>query len=182
MSTVYQGSIMEADLVHVRARAFRASDRPEVVNLLAILPMLYPGGDRWLQRRLTDSLEGMAECTVVEDTRTRDLCAVAIVTPKLRALKLSTFYVAENHRLRGVGKFLLSDLIDSWERRGQLEAYVTVAHHLDETFAKLVQPAGFLRLHEEKNRYGVGRHEVIWIRSAVGPEQGDTVLDRTHTC
>lgn len=155
------------DSLHSRLviRPFRSSDRPEVFSLLSVLPQLYPEGHQWLQRRLADSLRGQASCTVVEDCATHSLCAVAIVTPKSStSQKLSTFYVAQECRLQGLGTILLGELMKFWQQQALREVYVTVAHHIEPVFQKLIQPAGFSRIAFEENRYGPGRHEAVWKR------------------
>lgn len=148
-----------------QARPFRASDRLAVTDLLDICPRLYPGGDRWLQRRLTDVLHGRAQCTVVHAPHSSRLYAVAISTPKPSGcVKLSTFFVAEDCRQNGLGTFLLHQLMEVWNQQDLKDVYVTVAHHVEAPLARLIEPAGFLRVAMEKNRYGPGRHEAVWVR------------------
>src|SRR4051812_7784147 len=61
-----------------RIRPYSASDRLRLERVLALLPSLYPDGDRWLRRRLDEVEEGAAQCTVVEQGSR--LIAVAIET------------------------------------------------------------------------------------------------------
>lgn len=144
-------------------RWFEPSDRSQVVRLLAVLPTLYPGGSDWLQQRLDDSLLGRTGCVVVEDAQAQSLSAVAIMTPKVGgAVKLSTFYVAPDLRHRGIGRLLLNALLSYWRPQVQNEIYVTVAHHVEPALRRLIEPAGFNRIAFEENRYGPGRHEVVW--------------------
>ena len=175
-------TLVSASAPYALIRPFKSSDKSELIRLLSVLPELYPGGDQWLQRRLTDSLAGQARCIVVEDYMTRSLCAVAIVTPKSStSLKLSTFYVAQEYRLQGIGTLLLHALMRTWQQQPLSEVYVTVAHHIEPEFRNLFKPAGFNRIALEEDRYGPGRHEAVWKR------QWDTgscspVLDSSASC
>ena len=176
------GKLLSLPRPHALIRPFESSDVSELVRLLSVLPELYPGGDQWLQRRLAACLAGQASCIVVEDYMTHSLCAAAIVTPKSsRCLKLSTFYVAQEYRLQGIGTLLLRTLIRTWQQQSLSEVYVTVAHHVEPEFRSLFKPAGFNRISLEKDRYGPGRHEAVWKR------QWDTysrspVLDSSAAC
>jgi ribosomal protein S18 acetylase RimI-like enzyme len=155
------GSAENSSLV----RWFKPPDRSQVVRLLSVLPTLYPGGSDWLQQRLDDSLLGRAACIVVKDAKDQSLSAVAIMTPKASgSVKLSTFYVAPERRHRGIGRLLLSVLLSSWRPQPQDEIYVTVAHHVEPAFRRLIEPAGFNKIAFEEDRYGKGRHEAVWSR------------------
>lgn len=149
-----------------KVRPFLASDRADVTDLLRVLPVLYPGGEAWLHRRLNDVLRGSANCAVVQLPQSPHISAAAICTPKPNSsIKLSTFFVAEDHRRHGLGSLLLEQLIDAWDKQGVTETYVTVPLHLEGILAKLIGPAGFIKIATEKHRYGPGRHEAIWVRA-----------------
>jgi Zn-dependent peptidase ImmA (M78 family)/GNAT superfamily N-acetyltransferase len=158
--------VVESLPLQLRTRQFMERDRLDVIRLLRILPQLYPDGEQWLLQRLSDSLHGQATCTLVEDYISRDLCGVAIVTPKPSgSIKLSTFYVSEKYRMKGVGTLLLNRLMANWEQQRPREVYVTVAHYVEPALQTLIQPAGFHRIAFEENRYGPGRHEAVWKRT-----------------
>lgn len=137
-----------------------ANDIQELTHLLAIVPILYPRGDAWLRRRLDDVVDGSARCLVLPwDGR---IAAAAILTPKAPTVtKISTFFVAEWARRRGVGARLAGSVLDDLRQHGSVESYVTVAHHVAAPLESLLGPRGFVRTAVEPDRYGPGRHEVI---------------------
>jgi GNAT superfamily N-acetyltransferase len=160
------GSVVDSALLCPYTRRFRSSDRPAVTSLLSVLPRLYPGGSEWLQRRLTDSLNGRAECIVVQDINSLEIAGVAIVTPKTAgSLKLSTFYVTEEYRSQGLGSLLLKELFETCDQQSINDIYVTVAHHIEDSLARLIEPADFRPVALIKDRYGPGRHEGVWRRT-----------------
>jgi N-acetylglutamate synthase-like GNAT family acetyltransferase len=149
-----------------KVRPMDAADVGTVTSLLRILPWLYPSGDAWLSRRLDDVVQGRAHCSLREqDGR---VIAAAITTPKgPQVVKLSTFFVAEDCRHRGVGAGLLDSVLGDVDRAGVREIYVTVAHHLAAPLAELFLPRGFIPCALEIDRYGQGRHELVLTRLSI---------------
>src|SRR4051812_11860987 len=95
-------------------RPYRQGDRALVLRDLApVLAAAYPGGDHWLARRLDDVAAGAAKCDMV--CTGNHLAAIAIETPKgERKIKLSTLWVADAVRGRGLGARLLDHCRRSW--------------------------------------------------------------------
>lgn len=143
-------------------QALGASDISRVKEFLRIVPALYPGGDEWLDRRLSETLAGEAECLLIKDGCS--VLGVCIVTPKPRALKISTLLVCSEARGHGVGASLLSRALEIASDKQLQETYITVAHHLAEPLTDWLVPWGFTRTALEMNRYGVGRHECVLTR------------------
>lgn len=156
-------NVLRRRLAGQRVRDMDAYDVDQVTALLHVLPGLYPCGDEWLVRRLRDVLEGNADCKLVE--REGRIVAAAILTPKSAGVvKLSTFFVAEDCRHLGVGAELLRTVLNEVDRAGVRELYVTVAHHLAQPLVALFGPHGFTRTAFERDRYGLGRHELVLSR------------------
>jgi ribosomal protein S18 acetylase RimI-like enzyme len=141
-----------------------ASDVFSVRTLLAdVLPRLYPGGDAWLDRRLVDVLQGHAAALVAR--RDDTVCGVVILSPKAaRGLKLSTVFVNEHARSGGLGTSLVDAAVRYADEQGYAEMWVTVAHHLADQLAALLRGSGFTDTAFVSNRYGLGRHEVVFTR------------------
>ena len=137
-----------------------AANRRDVVALLHELPVLYPGGAEWLQRRLTDVEHGYAYCRLV--WRDEELVGVAIETPKpVHRLKLSTLFVRPDVRRRGVGRFLTTMLVTEWLSTYRTNCYVTVAQTRCGALNRLLQPLGFSHTITVEARYGADRNECV---------------------
>ncbi|MBN9106175.1 MAG: GNAT family N-acetyltransferase [Propionibacteriaceae bacterium] len=135
-----------------------------VRSLLAELPRDYPGAEAWLRRRLDDALHGRAECwTLAESGR---VAGVVILTPKASALKLSTIYVADRVRGRGLGSLLMDHVVERASELGFDETYVTVAEHTVPLLRPLLDSRAFTLTALEKHRYGRDRHEAVFSRLA----------------
>jgi ribosomal protein S18 acetylase RimI-like enzyme len=142
-------------------------DRHAAFGLLHELPILYPGGDQWLEARLQDVLAGKAECTMAKvDNRA---VGILIGTPKgKRRIKLSTIYVHPHYRRQHVATSLLDMSWSRWIQRGIESATVTVRHNRLDSLARTLAPYGFDVVRIEKNRYGEGRDEAILISTPRG--------------
>lgn len=140
------------------------SDVADITRLLSSnIGSLYPGGESWLRQRLRDVGEGRALCKVVR--MNDEIAGVAILTPKSSSIfKLSTFFVAEEFRGLGLGSALMDIVISDLDQTEAREVYVTVAHHLSKPLSRVLLPRGFTRIATERNRYGLGRHEVVFTR------------------
>lgn len=129
--------------------------------LLRDLPSLYPGAEEWLQRRMDEVSHGLASGLVA--TTTDGIAGLTILTPKSpRTLKLSTILVARPYRSRGIGASLLTATLAAARDSGYSEVYVTVAHHLVAQLSPLLARNSFTMTAREPNRYGPGRHEVVF--------------------
>lgn len=146
----------------VTLAALEASRIGPVKALLRELPLDYPGAARWLDRRLADALSGVAECWTIVDGV--EVVGVTILTPKSRALKLSTIYVREESRGRGLGAMLIGQAIESARLLERDEIYVTVAEHKLDLLKPLLQSHGFTHTAVEENRYGPNRNEFVYTR------------------
>ena len=85
-------------------RALDRTSADAVRELLLELPTDYPGADAWLDRRLSDVLDGAAECWMA--LVGSQLAGVTILTPKRSALKLSTIYVDPRYRVAASAGYL----------------------------------------------------------------------------
>lgn len=141
-------------------RPYRAEYKGAVVGLLPVVAARYPGGLAWLDRRLDDARDGAARCRLAWlDNR---LVGATIETPKGRGrVKLSTVWVDPGARGRGVGRLLLEDAIRGWQRRGVVEAWLTVAlAHCDGLLAA-AEPRGFEIIGMAADRYWEGETELV---------------------
>lgn len=127
-------SKIEAALLPKRAESFglavreaRKDDAAEIKKLLDPLKENYPDFDGWLANSLenpkTRVCLGMFE---------NDIAGIAVWKPKdRRVVKLSTFYVAPDHRQEGLGPHLLFHQIRSWVAERYEKAIVTVSSRSD---------------------------------------------------
>lgn len=143
-------------------RPYETTQAHPVSRLLWFLPLLYPGSQAWLDRRLEDVILGRARCTLAYTTS--GLVGLTIETPKgLRRVKLSTIYVDPKYRGLGIGTALLKNCVGHWKRSRIERAHVTVAAHREPTLAPLLQSSQFQLAGVQENRYGFDRDEAIYI-------------------
>jgi ribosomal protein S18 acetylase RimI-like enzyme len=136
-------------------------DRSALFGLLEVVDVRYPGGFRWLDRRLDDVWRGRARCTVVR--RESLVVGAAIETPKGDAhLKLSTLWVAPAFRRHGAGTSLVDGLVRRWEREDVADVWVTTDLARCEDLLPSVTRVGFTPLAVCADRYGDGRCEVVY--------------------
>src|SRR3569833_3359205 len=83
-------------------RKYHPVDESGVMKMLRlVLGSLYPGGGSWLTRRLRDVADKRARFTLA--LVGNKLVGVLIETPKAgKRVKISTLYVAESERGRGI--------------------------------------------------------------------------------
>lgn len=143
-------------------RPYEVTDRGLTMRDLGpVLARAYPGGDSWLSDRLDSVLDGKALCTVVCDER--GLSGITIETPKgSKKRKLSTIWVAEHARGKGLGARMLDSCRERWAKSGVDDVWITVGDSALESVARLVMTRGFERIAVEKNRYGEGRDEHVF--------------------
>lgn len=125
--------------------------------------LLYPNGRGWLASRLRDIVRGKALGIVA--WQAESAIGVAILTPKSAdRMKLSTVFVAEQARNWGVGSALVHEAVLRADAAGVTELWVTVAHHIAPQLTRLLHTAGFTETAFLCNRYGSGRHEIVYTR------------------
>lgn len=146
------------------------SDRDRVWRLLRILPRLYPNGDDWLDRRLSDAVDGKASCTVAVSGPL--IIGATIESPKgSGVLKLSTIWVHERFRRMGVGRALLARCYRKWLVSNINRTYITADSRVSYILSPLLIGYGFRERGLEANRYGEGRHEVVFSWTPGGAPQ-----------
>jgi Acetyltransferase (GNAT) domain len=169
----------------ITIQPFRSDDWGSVLNLLTDLPLLYPGGAAWLSVRLRDVVRRRAACWLA--FRCDVLAGIAIETPKGRRVrKLSTLFVGEAFRGRGIAYSLVSRLTRNWTRDELDLAYVTVDLRKAVDLSSVLWKFGFIYQTVEFGRYGSERDEVIlsWKPglflpySATVPRVGDLLIRR----
>lgn len=130
-------------------------------DLLPAICSSYPGAKAWLEGRLEDVMEGSARCQLARDLH--GLRAIAIETPKAPGhLKLSTIWVPERARGRGLGRRLLVECRDRWLRDELEQVWVTVAPPSYPSISPLLLAHGFRQTGIDSDRYGEGRPEAIF--------------------
>ena len=154
----------------LRLRSYQAVDAGRVVQLVAdALERLYPTGGEWLDRKLRSLDGGGVRCTLAEVGCT--LLGLTIETVKgLGRRKLSTIWVNEAVRGKGIGTALIDSCLANWRRELLKEAYVTASLQVVEAVALLLVPAGFQFRALELDRYGIGRDEVVLAWSSASRE------------
>jgi ribosomal protein S18 acetylase RimI-like enzyme len=146
----------------VRLRSYEAADARRVKQVAEVLERLYPTGGEWLDRKLRahESDPSNVRCTLAEVGST--LLGLTIETVKgLGRTKLSTIWVNEAVRRRGIGTRLIDSCLANWRRELLRETYVTASIQVVEVVALLLVPAGFHLRALEPDRYGDGRDEVV---------------------
>jgi ribosomal protein S18 acetylase RimI-like enzyme len=164
-ATACQGRVARGAL---RLRPYEPADAGRVVQLVAdVLERLYPTGGEWLERKQRSFEREGARCTLAEVGST--LLGLTIESVKgLGRCKLSTIWVNEPARGRGIGTALLDSCLVGWRRELLNEAYVTVSLQVVGVVALLLVPKGFQLRALERDRYGAGRDEVVLAWSRAG--------------
>jgi GNAT superfamily N-acetyltransferase len=146
----------------VSIRPYMRSDCTDVFRLLWILPILYPHGYDWLDRRLIDVEEGRADCRIA--TVDGVLAGALIETPKgARSAKLSTLWVVPRFRHRGVAGGLLEEARCRWLQRGFDLVTATVDWWRSAAIAPTLERAGFRSEGIVPELYGPNRDELIMV-------------------
>jgi hypothetical protein len=146
-------------------RPFYRGDKTAVFRLLAFLPDLYPNGDKWLDFRLNEVLQGKARCKVVSSGKY--IVGVAIETPKgIKKKKISTFYIHPCARRLRLGTRLLDSLISDWINQSVEGCHITVDSNRAKTLTPLLNNFDFRFVSRERSRYGDDRDELVfdWVR------------------
>jgi len=143
-------------------RPYASFDRRLVMSQLSpVLSDLYPGATKWLDRRLDDVEYGTAACRLIRSGAS--LKGVTIETPKgQNRLKLSTLWVGSDYRRMGIGRALLDACRVRWVERGLESVTLTADTSAASDLGVLLRRSGFTVAKIERDRYGEGRHEVIF--------------------
>jgi len=137
----------------------------EIRELLDFLPVLYPGGSEWLNKRLNQVEEGCADGRIVRATN-GDLAGVVLgVLKPTGRYKISTLFVSPAHRRRGIGAALLDAALAKALDHGAHETYITGAASVRANLEPLLQSRAFRCVAVEQDRYGAGRDECVFVRS-----------------
>jgi GNAT superfamily N-acetyltransferase len=139
----------------------RLQDRAVVYrDLLPVIASAYPHADLWLERRLNDVLDAKADCFIARDAR--GLRAIVIQTPKGSGrLKLSTIWVAERARGRGLGARLLDRCHKVWHQHAIDEVWVTASPAAVQSVERVLIPRGFVVSAYDRGRYTPGHIETV---------------------
>jgi len=135
---------------------------PLLASVGPLVDDLYPRGAEKLLQRLESALNGYANATVAASLLTGRPLGLASEASKGRAAaKLSTFWVHPVMRRRGIGHRLLDARICNWQRNELERVVVTVRAERAGELEALFLPRGFVRIANDRARYGVGRDEVV---------------------
>lgn len=150
-------------------RPYSVRDQSAVFALLHDLPMLYPGGGAWLERRLEDVLQRRARCTLA--VTANGPIGIVIETPKERGrLKLSTIFVDFSFRGIGVASSLMTECRRIWMQKGVERVHVTADLKRVPTLLPLLRKNGFRLASVVYERYGPSRHEAVFNWSLDGQD------------
>ena len=136
----------------------------EVQELLDFLPVLYPGGEKWLSSRLELIDEGKAVARLARDRSGKLIGVMLGIAKSSRRFKVSTLYVASGHGGKGIGRALLDSAFVHAQQAACNEIYITGATTIRRELSPLLMSHGFKRVATETNRYGTGRHEDVYSR------------------
>ena len=152
---------MYSQFRNIELRSYEASDRAAVFELLEFLPVLYPKGHEWLDKRLGEVLNGRGRCTLAH--RPGRIVGITIETPKTQtSIKLSTIFVHHDFRASGIGTSLLASRVALWRRESARQCYVTADFRIAEQLRSFLARFSFKERAFLRNRYGKGRHEVVF--------------------
>lgn len=139
------------------------SHTSELRELLAHLPSLYPQADVWLERTMKQIRSGDAHGLVA--MRDGRVVGTAIEKEKPGGRrKLSSLYVASDHRRLGIATELLHQLERRWDAIEVRSVYLTCRHMLAPALRPLLHRSGFELRDVVRDRYGVGEDEAIFVR------------------
>lgn len=136
----------------------------DVQELLDFLPVLYPGGEQWLSSRLDLIDEGKAVAHLARDRSGRLIGVMLGIAKSSHRFKVSTLYVASEHRGKGIGRTLLESAFLHAQHAACNEIYITGSTTIRNELSPLLMSHGFKRVATEMNRYGTGRHEDVYSR------------------
>jgi ribosomal protein S18 acetylase RimI-like enzyme len=134
----------------------------QIEDLLDFLPVLYPGGRNWLQRRLADVEAGRAYSDLRFLNNVLAGLSLGIGKPSGR-FKISTLFVAPWARNQGIGASLLDGMIERATRLNASAVYITGASTVRSALEPLLISRGFRLVATEMNRYGKSRDEDVFV-------------------
>lgn len=137
----------------------------DLVALLDFLPVLYPGGHTWLRRALAEVDAGEADAIFAYVDGVLAGVCLGTTKPDDR-YKIRTIFVLPRFRRCGVGRALIQRARRAAIDAGAVELYVTAASTLRNDFRPFAEVNGLNHVATAPNRYGVGRHEDVYISSA----------------
>jgi GNAT superfamily N-acetyltransferase len=144
-----------------RIESYRPVDRKRTFELLSFLPDLYPGGARWLERRLDDVEKGAAHCWLAKARA--EVAGIVIDTPKgRRCHKLSTLYVSQKFLGHGIGAALYNRAHDLWVHSSVDNVHVTVPAFRRALIEPFLSRQLFSQTAAVHNRYGDARDELVY--------------------
>jgi len=127
-----------------------------------IVDELYPDGREKLMAKLFANIALGRHSFVVSIGE--QIVAYAAETPKPGGrLKLSTFWVREDSRRRGIGRLLIEYLVERWLAAGTAAVHVTVRAGREQELLGLLSEFGFTQVALVPDRYGRGRDEVVLL-------------------
>ena len=142
----------------------RLAQSPDEAQLFqsvgSVVDDLYPNGREKLMAKLLLNTALRDNSFVV--ALDGEIVAYAAETPKAnQRLKLSTFWVREDMRRRGIGRRLIELMVPRWREAGLAECYVTVRLGREQELLALLSKYGFSFGEVVPNLYGPGRDEVV---------------------
>lgn len=166
-------------------RAVSSPDEAQIFRTVgAVVDELYPDGrEKLMAKLLTNMALGDHSFVVCEGDK---IVAYAAEAPKADArVKLSTFWVHEGFRRRGIGRLLIEFLVVRWAQSGVASVHVTVRAGRDVALFSLLSQYGFTRVALVRDRYGRGRDEAVlawtpltWSESQAYPYLSGVAQDR----
>lgn len=129
---------------------------------LAFLPKLYPGGDTWLDRLLHK--EGLATSRITLYSISREIAGITVERQKEESrLKLSTFYVHEDWRGRGIARVMMDSCQARWTQERIRRVHVTAQYPRDDGLDHVFCSSGFVLHTVEPSRYRTGADEGVFV-------------------
>ena len=151
----------ELNLPNVLIRPANDEEFVVVRDLLTPLADNYPDFNGWLDKQWRK--KDVRKKVVVVDGQ---VVGVSIAGPKdgeASVVKLSTFYVDEDHRAAGIGQHLLYHELRFWASHGTRKIFVTVSIR-KQKLIRFFTDLGFAVEGVSACRYGSASHEVILAR------------------
>jgi N-acetylglutamate synthase-like GNAT family acetyltransferase len=145
-------------------RRYQGRDHASVVELLRIVPLLYPNGRTWLERMLDNVDSRRSFCTLAFHNNVLG-GAIIDVSKGRRTRKIATFYVSKTLSNYGLGSHLYSRCHDRWIKDGIDSLYVTVASERQHQIDRFLFRRGFTYVTTQHERYGPNRHEIVYSAS-----------------
>jgi N-acetylglutamate synthase-like GNAT family acetyltransferase len=142
-------------------RDYTRPDRRSLIELLQIIPSLYPRGREWLENRLDEVELGRASCAIA--FRNGAIGGALIdVSKGRRTRKISTLFVSDQYSGQGMGSNLFENYRMRWLKAGIEKFYVTVASERVNKIEPFLLTRNFELVAIEKNRYGPERDEMVY--------------------